>query len=468
MKLQKRDGSDERQILIGMITDPQVLSAISIHWQGDMFRSKWCNLIGRWCTNYYSKYDKAPGQRITTLFERWSAKTKDDATRDLVETFLTGLSDEYEVSSPNSQFTIDLASGYFSRKRLEEYIQDIQSDLDDGKVDDARKRAEGFALPSIDIGTFVDPFHDEQAAQRAHATLSEPLIKYPKALGAFLSQAFERDAFVSFMGPEKRGKSFWLLDVVWRGVMQRRRVAYFEVGDMSEGQVIRRFHARAARRPVRQRPYNYPIELNAPTESGSEAGVELEARTVSSPMTWQQGHTAMLEEYKKARTNDSLLRLTCHPNSSVSAADIRNTLKSWARGGWVADLVVIDYADILAPMPSEYRMEGRDLVNATWKTLRRISQEFHCCVVTATQADAMSYSAGILGMQNFSEDKRKFSHVTGMIGINQTTTEKRMGVQRLNWLVLRDSEFHSLECVHVAGCFAIANPAIRSVHDFKK
>jgi hypothetical protein len=83
-------------------------------------------------------------------------------------------------------------------------------------------------------------------------------------------------------------------------------------------------------------------------------------------------------------------------------------------------------------------------------------------VVTATQADAQSYVASTLGKSNFSEDKRKLAHATAIAGINQTDDEKQFQIQRLNWIVLREQEFHTFKCLHVAGCLAIAQPAIKS------
>jgi hypothetical protein len=92
-----------------------------------------------------------------------------------------------------------------------------------------------------------------------------------------------------------------------------------------------------------------------------------------------------------------------------------------------------------------------------------MSQEFHNLVVTATQANAKSFTAEILNMEHFSEDNRKFAHVTGMVGINQTNDEKKEQLQSLNWLVLREDEFDITKTVYAANCLAIANPAVKSI-----
>jgi hypothetical protein len=67
-----------------------------------------------------------------------------------------------------------------------------------------------------------------------------------------------------------------------------------------------------------------------------------------------------------------------------------------------------------------------------------------------------------MNRSNFSEDKRKNAHVTGMVGLNQTPDENEMEVMRLNWIVRRGARFTNSECCYLAGCLAIGNPAIRS------
>ena len=91
-----------------------------------------------------------------------------------------------------------------------------------------------------------------------------------------------------------------------------------------------------------------------------------------------------------------------------------------------------------------------------------MSQEFHCLVLTATQADAESYDRGLITLRNFSNDRRKNDHVTGMIGLNTTTEEKDMGIYRLNWLKRRDAAFSERQQYKVAGCLDIGCPVMLS------
>ena len=154
------------------------------------------------------------------------------------------------------------------------------------------------------------------------------------------------------------------------------------------------------------------------------------------------------------------MKLSCWPNDTINVSGIRDELSLLEREGWVADVIVIDYADILAPPAGV--TEFRHQQNKTWQQLRSLSQEKHALVITATQSDAKSYEVRTVTRKNFSEDKRKMAHATGIIGLNQQPAEKDQGVMRLNWVVRRDAYANEWNCVHVAGCLVISNPAVVS------
>ena len=150
------------------------------------------------------------------------------------------------------------------------------------------------------------------------------------------------------------------------------------------------------------------------------------------------------------------------PASSVTVTAIEAQVMQWIADGWVPDVIVIDYADNLAPPSHVSRDNPRDAINENWKAMRGMSMRLHCLVLTATQTDAASYEAGLIRRRHFSDDRRKYDTVTGMFGINVTEAEKQRGLWRLNWLKRREREYSETRVVHVAGCLDLAMPAIRS------
>jgi hypothetical protein len=126
----------------------------------------------------------------------------------------------------------------------------------------------------------------------------------------------------------------------------------------------------------------------------------------------------------------------------LSTEDMRRVLDEWEnQDDFVPDVIVTDYADIMASSEREYRHKQ----DGIWRGLRGISQERHSLLITATQADARSYGQSILNLSNFSEDKRKYAHVTAMFGLNQDPKgrEKQLGILRVNELLVREGIFNS-------------------------
>ena len=142
MKVRKNINKEERHIIIAMIVDSTVLGRISTKWQRNMFKSKWANIISKWCVSYYRKYEDAPLHQIESLYESWAAKSKDKETISMVGSFLDSLSEEYEdlQEESNSDYSIDKAGEYFNRVKVERLAEQIQGDVDRGNITDAIKR----------------------------------------------------------------------------------------------------------------------------------------------------------------------------------------------------------------------------------------------------------------------------------------------------------------------------------------
>lgn len=445
-----------------MIVDAAVLGPVSAKWEKDIMTAPWSSIIGTWCVEYYRQYGKAPGKVIESLFETWAEGNDDKETVKIIEKLLSELSGQYARigKESNSQYVVDLACKHFNRVKANRLMELGQGDIAKGDVDKFYERITKFNRIEVGQGTGVNVLEDTEAIRAAFKTKGQSVVVYDGALGNFFSDALERDAFVAFMGPEKSGKTWWLLDLAWRAMLQGSKVAFFEVGDLSQNQIMRRFMTRAAYRPWKAGLVKRPINITHNPDDPF-AIVDFEEKKFPNDLDFDIVHKKCNELMKRIGSQDPLLKLSVHPNDSISVHGIEGIIEAWERSdGWSPDIIVVDYADILAP-PSK-AAETRDQINSTWKRLRALSQSRHCLVVTATQSDAASYRAELLDRSNFSEDKRKFAHVTGMVGINVTLAEKDQMLTRLNWLVLREGEYSEGKCVHAAGCLAIANPAVLS------
>jgi hypothetical protein len=156
--------------------------------------------------------------------------------------------------------------------------------------------------------------------------------------------------------------------------------------------------------------------------------------------------------------------LDTYPAGFLTVGGIRKCLDNWEKyDGFVPDIIAIDYADLLTVDDRDVR-EFRHRQDQIWKGLRALSQERHVLLITATQADAESYKKGRLSLSNFSEDKRKFAHVTAQYGLNQDPQgrEKKLGVMRINEIVVREGEFNADNEVYVLQDLAAGRPFLES------
>lgn len=464
MKVDRVEGSKARRILIGMIVDRSVVARIAPMWNKEgLFASKWENLVAGWCVKFFQKHDKAPLASIEGMFESWSSNAKDEESIRLAGKLLSELNGEYGRfrKSSNPDHVIDMAAEYFEVVRLKRLQEQIEGDLDLGKLEQARKRVEEYNKQPLELGetSFVDVYNDREALNRAFAASQEQIVTYPEALGEFFRHSFHREAFVCWMAPEKVGKSWWLQDLAVRSMEQERNVAFFAIGDLSESDMMLRFAVRAARRPEHPSLIRIPTYIEPDSDSEVRYRVDFTEKNYLEGLTSDQAWNAF---QKINSVRGGRMRLSVHPNFSIGVTGISSILDSWERrDGWIPDIIAIDYADLLIPMPGY--SESRDGVNANWKVMRGMAQSRRCLVATVTQVKAEAYDVELMSRKHFAEDHRKLAHVTDMIAINQKAKEKPLGIQRLNHIVFRKSYFSETDYVVVAGCLGLANPAVKSI-----
>jgi hypothetical protein len=485
----------ERRIITGLIISTDYLTEIRKIWNSKLIGSSTAKRIANWCIEFYDQYHTAPGQEIESIFLR---KTKNEDRNNIkdIEDILSSLSDEYEHQDKfNVPYLIDQTKQYFDERDLREFSEGIQADLDEGNILQAKRDAYAYT-PSIEVTDNDIELSDKNISEfveKAFKTASQPVVKYSRQLGSFLNDQLVRGGFVAFMGPEKRGKTFFLLDIGMRASRQGANVAFFQAGDMTQDQQLKRMCIYLAKKsdkkkysgvmyePVRdcifnqldtcdrkQRECDFGIfedrserylrkeikrkEIIEAYEDNEDykpcyncskywsnqwGAVWLKKINTGNPLDVNLAKKKVNEFFVK---NNRRFKLSSHPTKTLKVSDIDLILDTWERkDGFVADLIIVDYADILAP---ENNMDFRQQENDKWMYLRKLSQKRHALVVTVTQTDADSYTKDTIGLKNFSEDKRKYAHVTAMYGLNQDRTgrEKELGIMRINEQVIREGD----------------------------
>jgi hypothetical protein len=461
MKRKKIDSQTEQKIVTGLVTSKDFIAQSYPIIELELFQAKHLRQIALWALKYYERYGEAPKENIEGLYHTWVRKGKaQEEVIDAVHDVLEHLSDEYESGGElNIPYLLDGTVDYFNTRKMETLKDEIDYHLTEGQAEEAAGAIANFSIGTSKGGGGINPLNNEEAWDAAYADSQKPLITWGnKDADFFFGHALTRDGLIGILAPEKRGKTWWCIEFAMRATAQRRKVALFEVGDMSEAQMLRRIGVRLSRRPMFKKNLG---EITIPRKvwkDGEEIAVDyrtVECVKISNASRSKKAVDKFLRG-SGIKKDDPHLMISTHANSAINIAGINSVLNQWeVSSGFIPDVIIIDYPDILAPEEGSSSMNTRDQVNQTWKAMRRLSQERHTLVLAPTQADAASYSQETLQAGNFSEDKRKMAHVTGLLGLNQTAEEKAQKLMRLNWIALREGDFSPHTCLYVGQCFEL-------------
>ena len=488
MRREKINGALDRQIVTAMVTSDIFLREIRDIYDRDFLAAPYAAVVAEWCLSYFKKYGKAPGKRIQDRYDRALSENelRDDATEKLIGDFLGGLSVEYDASSAeiNAPFLLDEAERLFKKRDLSLLADELKDMLERSPEDAEDLLRKHKRVERAQAGGF-DPFTDAQQKKAMFGALSEPLITFDGALGELINPLCTRDQLIGVMGPEKSGKTFGLTEFGNRGIMARCNVALFETGDLSESQLMRRFHSslsghrmdeRFARTGGRERRSVVDCvrgQLGLCRKSCCRTDTPLRSRMDERVDELPEGYrpcTACQEDFipcvgyleteqaplmTPATVEESSRRILAHmgtrkvrfhvtPSNTMTAEGMNDQLLRWKeREGFVPDIIICDYADIMAQEPGT--RDERSTQNERWKWFRRMSQEWHALFVVATQTDALAYDKDSVNLNNFSEDKRKYSHVTAMLAIHRTAAERQARCLRMSLLLGREVPSDLLE-----------------------
>ncbi len=514
----------ERRIVTGMIVSKDYLDRIHRIWDSTLLESQELKMIADWCLEYYNKYNRAPDSNIesiyiTSLKNGYLSKSE----AQYIEELLSDLSDEFGRDTQfNSAYLYDQTVNYLKARELERHNEEVQALIDAGKVEEAERLVQSFTskiATQTDLGLDLSSREALKRVERAFMETSQRVLSYPGALGDMWNEHLVRGGFFTLLGPEKRGKTFLLLELALRAVRQRANVVFFQAGDMTESQMLKRICIYIARRsdrekycqeryvPVGDCVYNQLDQCDRGDRNcdhGIFPGVELETfiktpedymnikvlaeqfeknpdyepcdshscdkrigcvwlrkEPKTNPLDAKDAKKALRKFFQKYRRR---FKLATYPAGILTVSEIRRMLNDWEKhDGFVPDVIVIDYADLLSADDGKVK-EFRHQQDHIWKSLRALSQERHVLLITATQANAESYKRGKLSISNFSEDKRKLAHVTAQYGLNQDPQgrEKRLGIMRINEIVVREGEFSVDNEVYILQDLASGRPFLES------
>lgn len=473
------DTGVEQKILTAVITSTRFCRGIFPILDEAYFQDAHIVRVVKWVKEYFRQYGKAPERHIQDIFKIKKSEIKEEEA-ELIKVFLEQLSEKYEVLEDfNVEYVLDEATDYLNMRALRVHSDNVKFLLDEGKVDLAEDEFQSYRKVAKEVSAWVNPF-SPKVVRDVFDEEGVHLVKFGGALGELLGE-FDRGWFVAIMSPFKRGKSWWVQEVAINALLSRHKVAFISL-EMGINRVLRRLYSEMTSTGKRKDIYYFPCfdcvsnqdeTCMSPHREGSgsildKTGKPRPFSTTADygdykPCTFCRGKpkynyvpTTWFEPYKREKLAarnvvktmkawkgmyGDRIRVKSYPRFSANISDIKRDLDSLEYlEDFVPDVIIIDYADILAP-EDVGTSDRRSRSDETWKTLGGLAEERHCLLVTATQSNRGSADKKNVMSTDVAEDIRKMAHVDVMISLNQTRAEKRQGRMRVGLAAHREEDF---------------------------
>jgi len=498
MKIKKLDSYVETSIITAMIVSTDFLQGFEYLYKNELFQIPYAKIIARWCWDYYETYTEAPNKTIQALYKEKSEKL-DEALCEAIELFLSGLSDKYDRESNfNWKYILTEAEEYFQKRNILALKDDLQVSINNNDTKGAELAIADFNQLETPTGSGLDLFNDtEEIANFFSPDDDNILFKFKGAAGTIIPP-FCREDFIACAAPEKRGKSFWLIEIALQALFRGYNVSIFNF-EMRKKLWIRLIQSFTGS-PAKEKDKNCKIPFfdcyhnqqgDCDKCSNKVKGMMING-TYAAPDDYKACHLCEFSQRKSrksfirvisyhlnnkevlnpsivAKKTNSLkmytkgnLKVQSWPQKTKSCKDIKNQLLLWEKyEGFYTDLIITDYADLM--IPDNPKLDYRNGLDDIWSGHKRLAQEFNAGVASATQTSKDTYDKKTK-KGNLAEDKRKASHVDRMIALNQTEEEYNKNIMRWSMLFERDDRVINRDIV-VLQQLAIGNAYLDSYID---
>lgn len=361
---------------------------------------------------YYEKYKKVPGD-ISTLV---ALVTRDKINKVIRPEHIPLVKERikqlWKSDISDKDFVVDEVATFARHQAVSRAILDSVGHLDINdfaKIQSTLKTAldvgEHGDGGAYDYGGMIDA-RSEERAERAAGKLPPTGISTGHAeIDKYLyHKGWGRRELSVLMGPAKMGKTTALLDfgISACGHAKRYNVLYVTL-EVSAQIISERLDARVSRHVM------------------NELGDHIHD---------------VKDKVKKFMQNAGKFIIHEFPTGSMRVSDLRRLIERYKAKGTVFDLVVVDYADLMAP--ERFTDDTRENSKSVYVALRGLAMQEGFAVLTATQTNREGAKKIVTTMTDVAEDFNKIRIADIVISLNKTDEEKKLKQARLFFAAVRN------------------------------
>ena len=389
-------------------------SVIDFH----LFQSPIYREIAKRCIDFIQQHNKAPIHHLPDILEDKLGPESDDA-----ELFSDTLHKLRQVAEGISETFILGELNIFVRIQKMKLAISSAADAVQARDMDSAERALTQALQSrtvlnqggtrlSDVEKVMDSIHNEvQSYPIQIPNLDSEGIGYsPKTL-------------LTFMAAPNRGKSWALIHFAKAALMRGHRVLHITL-ELSEAYTIQRYIQTLF--AVTTRETKDVRIAHVVFENGA---FNFRLRNIGKKVRYMKDpHAEMLIRRRLQRIRNLQLIVKEFPTGQLDMIGLKAYLDYLERfERFVPDVLIIDYADLMAKKKDERRFDLQDI----YEGIRGLAVERNLAAITVTQGNRASESAKVLTLANLAEDYAKAAISDTVLAYCQTPQERELQLARI-------------------------------------
>lgn len=370
--------------------------------------------LARIIINFYEKYNLSPSLEAMMEEVRMlcsGSKLKKEKFKE----YLSCVDSMIESNLADLDYVRDKVVTFGQKQALTTAIMDSVDDIQKGEnFDRVKQRIDEASQVGQNIGD-LGSFYFDDVQGRINDYGRRMLEKIPTGvdlLDKIMHGGLGRGELACVIAPPGTGKTLSLINFGQGAVMAGYNVAHYSF-EMNEERVNQRYDMRFT-----EKTWGY---IN-----------ENQSKVITS-----------LSLLAKHRKGDLVVK--SFPTRSCTVAMIKSHLtKLRIAKGFVPDLVILDYPDIMKP--SRDYSEKRTELELLYEEIRGMAQEFNCAIWVASQTNRGALSKKVVTIADLAESFGKAAVCDAMIALSQTKQEKRDGEVR--YYIAKHRNGQSDETIH--------------------
>lgn len=368
-------------------------------------------VLAHMALGYFKTYKTVPSRATLGVMLK-DAIAKKQIRSELVADVKEILKSAFEEKLADVDSTIETCTRFARKQELTKAILQCAELIDKGDYDSVEPIINKAVLVGANDGVQEYDFFKE--SENRHHYREE--VEMGRILPTGITTGFKefdnhlyhkgwgREELSVIMGPAKSGKTMALLSFGVKAVLSGYNVLYCSL-EVSRRILADRIDANIA-----------GVKINELV--GKKRQVK-DAATLASPKA-------------------GVLKIHDYPTGTFTPLQLRRLLARYAAMGVRFDMVVVDYADIMAP--DKHSDTPRENSRLIYIGLRAIAQEFNCAVLSATQTNREGFKAAVGKMEHVSDDINKARTVDLLIAINADEDDRRAHRAKLHIIASRNQD----------------------------